>query len=258
VHTDRQQTVHRHLKNDLFAGTLRSVSIDSTQRQSTWGYLPGTAQEVQNIQAKLQRKGLPLRLHTGHDATEEAFKQLGEGGQLSPRVLHLATHGFFSPDPKAISRNMDGEPVFKWSDNPMIHSGLVLAGGNHAWQQGRPLHPDLEDGILTAQEISQMNLRHTELVVLSACETGLGDIQGNEGVYGLQRAFKIAGAQYLLMSLWKVPDTETADFMEVFYGHWMEGDGTKTTIPDAFRRTQGEMRAKYEEPYKWAGFVLVE
>jgi len=77
-------------------------------------------------------------------------------------------------------------------------------------------------------------------------------------VYGLQRAFKIAGAQYLLMSLWKVPDTETADFMEVFYGHWMEGDGTKTTIPDAFRRTQGEMRAKYEEPYKWAGFVLVE
>lgn len=241
---------------DMFFGTLRSAYIDSTQRQSTWGYLKGTAREVQNIHVKLERKGLPVRLHTGHKATEEALKQLGEAGQLSPRVLHLATHGFFSPDPKAVSHNLDGEPVFKWSDNPMIRSGLVLAGGNHAWQHGRPLYPGMEDGILTAQEITQMNLRNTELVVLSACETGLGDIEGNEGVYGLQRAFKIAGAQYLIMSLWKVPDAETAEFMEAFYGHWLEGDGM--SIPDAFRETQEEMRVKYKEPYRWAGFVLVE
>jgi CHAT domain-containing protein len=229
---------------DIFAGlVLRGAPIDSTQRQSDWGYLTGTAQEVQNIQARLERQGLPVRLYSGHEASEEAFKQLGEVGRLSPRVLHLATHGFFSPDPKAISRNMDGEPVFKWSDNPMIRSGLVLAGGNHAWRHGSPLYPGMEDGILTAQEISQMNLRNTELVVLSACETGLGDIEGNEGVYGLQRAFKIAGAQYLIMSLWKVPDAETAEFMEAFYGYWLE-EGR--SIPDAFRMTQEEMRVRYK------------
>ncbi|MBK9018430.1 MAG: CHAT domain-containing protein [Saprospiraceae bacterium] len=136
----------------------------------------------------------------------------------------------------------------------MIRSGLILAGGNYAWQTGKPLKPDMDDGILTAYEISQMNLANTELVVLSACETGLGDIEGNEGVYGLQRAFKIAGAKYLVMSLWQVPDQETSVFMTTFYKHWLEG---KTTIPDAFRTTQ-EMRERFINPYQWAGFVLVE
>ena len=100
-----------------------------------------------------------------------------------------------------------------------------------------------------------MNLSNTELVVLSACETGLGDIQGNEGVYGLQRAFKIAGAKYLMMSLWQVPDDETSVFMTAFYKHWLED---KQTIPEAFHNTQSEMRKRFENPYQWAGFVLVE
>jgi CHAT domain-containing protein len=137
----------------------------------------------------------------------------------------------------------------------MIRSGLILAGGNHAWKTGKPLRPDMEDGILTAYEISQMNLSNTELVVLSACETGLGDIEGNEGVYGLQRAFKIAGAKYLIMSLWQVPDFQTQELMTTFYKNWLEG---KMSIPDAFRSAQGEMREKYQSPYFWAGFVLVE
>ncbi|MBK7469155.1 MAG: CHAT domain-containing protein [Saprospiraceae bacterium] len=92
----------------------------------------------------------------------------------------------------------------------MLRSGLIMAGANHAWKTGKPITPEAEDGILTAYEISQLNLRNTELVVLSACETGLGDIQGNEGVYGLQRAFKIAGAKNLIMSLWQVPDKQTS------------------------------------------------
>jgi CHAT domain-containing protein len=103
------------------------------------------------------------------------------------------------------------------------------------------------------------------LVVLSACETGLGDIQGNEGVYGLQRAFKIAGAKYLIMSLWQVPDRETMEFMTTFYKNWLPSDAealagkeVKMSIPDAFRKTQREMRDRFYNPYSWAAFVLVE
>jgi CHAT domain-containing protein len=170
----------------------------------------------------------------------------------------LATHGFFFTDPKESKPSEGqavGEKTFKVSDNPMIRSGLVLAGGNHAWKTGKPLSPGLEDGILTAYEISQMNLANTELVVLSACETGLGDLVGNEGVYGLQRAFKIAGAKYLVMSLWQVPDFQTQVFMSTFYKHWLEDN---MAIPEAFWVTQSELKAKYGEAFKWAGFVLVE
>ena len=137
----------------------------------------------------------------------------------------------------------------------MIRSGLILAGGNYAWQTGKPFRDGLEDGILTAYEISQMNLSNTELVVLSACETGLGDIQGNEGVYGLQRAFKIAGVKYIIMSLWQVPDKQTSMLMTTFYKKWLE---EKMSIPDAFHAAQKELRDIGLDPYQWAGFVLVE
>jgi CHAT domain-containing protein len=166
----------------------------------------------------------------------------------------VATHGFFFPDPKE-GKSGGEEKVFKVSDNPMIRSGLVLAGGNQAWKTGKPVRPDLEDGILTAYEISQMNLSNTELVVLSACETGLGDLVGNEGVYGLQRAFKIAGARYLIMSLWQVPDFQTQVFMTTFYKHWLTDN---KSVQDAFRATQSELKAKFGEGFKWAGFVLLE
>ncbi len=93
------------------------------------------------------------------------------------------------------------------------------------------------------------------ILVLSACEIGLGDIEGNEGVYGLQRAFRIAGVKYLIMSLWQVPDQETSIFMITFYKNWIVH---KMSIPDAFRSTQGEMRERFINPYQWAGFVLIE
>jgi CHAT domain-containing protein len=231
---------------------------ESGTRGGSWSYLKWTEKEVERIASTLTSGGFKASQLTGSAATEEAIKGIGSE-TASPRILHIATHGFFFPDPKQApaARSGMGEaaPVFKSSDNPMIRSGLILAGGNYAWQHGRAPRSEMEDGILTAYEISQMNLANTELVVLSACETGLGDIQGNEGVYGLQRAFKIAGAKYLIMSLWQVPDRETMEFMTTFYRNWLE---SKMTIPDAFRKTQGDMRDRFFNPYSWAGFVLVE
>jgi CHAT domain-containing protein len=230
-------------------GELNFFDTDSTLRVGTWGSLPFTAREVGNLERILKTAGIHTQTHRGYVATEEAFKTIGAKGKSSPRILHIATHGFFFPD----------------SDHPMIRSGLLLAGANHAWKTGKPLKPGMEDGILTAYEISQMNLSNTELVVLSACETGLGDIQGNEGVYGLQRAFKIAGAKYLIMSLWQVPDKQTSLLMTTFYKKWLPSDAEakavkeqKMTIPEAFRAAQKELRDAGLDPYQWAGFVLVE
>ncbi len=221
-----------------------------------WPLLPYTAREADAIGKTLKKSNISSLVLKGYDATEEAFYKSVRLQGSSPRVIHMATHGYFYADP-AESGAGAGESVFKLTEHPLIRSGLILAGGNHAWATGAPIKPDLEDGILTAYEISQLNLSGTELIVLSACKTGLGDIQGNEGVYGLQRAFKIAGARYLIMSLWEVPDGASQMFMRQFYMLWQEQG---MNIPDAFRQTQAYMRQSGlpQSQYAWAGFVLVE
>ena len=223
-----------------------------------WEYLSGSIQEALAISSALQDASFAVQLDTGHFASEEAFQILGTLKTSSPYVLHLATHGFFFPNPDDMPTDPN-EPIYGYpirlSNNPMIRSGMVLADAQQAWT-GEPTPEGQEDGILTAYEISQMDLSKTELVVLSACETGLGEIQGNEGVYGLQRAFKIAGARYLIMSLWKVNDESTKEFMLCFYGEWL---GKKLTIPEAFKNAQSKMKIKYPTaPFHWAGFILVE
>jgi tetratricopeptide (TPR) repeat protein/CHAT domain-containing protein len=231
---------------------------DSTMRGGSWQYLPESAEEALSVKRILQSADMEVKLDMGYMATEERFKHLGVGAP-SPRILHIATHGFFYPDPKeetsshpALGRQ---DVVFRISDNPMIRSGLILAGALERWTTGKA-PGNREDGILTAYEISQMNLSNTELVVLSACETGLGEIEGNEGVYGLQRAFKIAGAKYLIMSLWSVNDKSSKELMTDFYEQWLTNG---LTIPQAFRKAQSDMREIYSDsPFRWAGFVLVE
>ena len=237
----------------------------SSTKQEIWKYLEGTKVETQKIDSILKSGGINVDYYTNTSATEEEFKQIASNSNF----LHIATHGFFYPDPKEIQKEEEksiekGDVAFRGGNrglgvnnfvrnpNPLMRSGLVFAKANNVWNKER-IAENNEDGVLTAQEVSTIDMRKTELVVMSACETGLGDIKGSEGVYGLQRAFKIAGVNYLIMSLWQVPDKETEEFMTLFYKKLIKQNNIKI----AFAETQKEMRAKYD-PYFWAAFVLIE
>ncbi len=243
-------------------GEYSFFNNDSKFRSGKWNYLPGSQNEIDQIlKISLKNKNISYSI-SGHNATEEFVKSLSKSSnrKQSPGIIHISTHGFFFPETKNTELKVDAtailkEPVFKNSTDPMIRSGLILADANYAWTHGKPFDQNTEDGILTAYEISQLDLTNTELVVLSACETGLGDVHGNEGVYGLQRAFKIAGVKNILMSLWQVPDKQTSQLMELFYKNWIQ---KKLSIRDALLEAQKTMRKKGLEPYYWAGFVLME
>jgi tetratricopeptide (TPR) repeat protein len=221
----------------------------------TWSTLVATSKEADEVSAMLAAAGFSTQKKQGFYASEEQFKQVGVNTP-SPRVLHLATHGFSYPDPKKTPPKgfADSEPTYKMLDDPMLRSGLVLAGANYYWKNKRPL-TNREDGVLVAYEVRDLNLRNTELAVLSACQTGVGDVVGSEGVYGLQRAFRIAGAKFLIVSLWQVPDEQTQELMRLFYQNWLD---KKESLRDAFNHAQQALREKEPSPFMWAGFVLVE
>lgn len=214
-----------------------------------WRRLPGTGQEAEAI-SQLVRGATLVR---GAAATESAVKRVG-----APVVLHVATHGFFlagqrPEEPAALGRGaaapVPGGPgalvTGGGAENPLLRSGLALAGAN-------ALRSDADDGILTALEASGLDLWGTRLVVLSACETGVGTASHGDGVYGLRRALVIAGAESLVMSLWQVDDTATRDLMTRFYRKLERGDGRS----EALRSAQLEMLARpaSRHPYFWAAF----
>ena len=222
---------------------------------SGFDYLNGTNNEINHIQLKGNLNGFTTNVYKESEATEESIKQLD--GRTTPYVLHLATHGFFFPDPKQeipndIFTEQGKSKIYKASDDPMLRSGLLFAGANKYWGKAAE-NTGSDDGILTASEISNLDLSACQLVVLSACETGLGEIKGSEGVFGLQRAFKMAGVKNIIMSLWKVPDTQTSELFDIFYSECFAGK----SIHDAFQSAQSQMKFKYS-PYYWAGFVLLE
>lgn len=219
-----------------------------------FSYLPGSLQEARDLEHILTAKGVPVRLFTGEDANEEQLKTVCGQPGTPPQLLHIATHGFYFEGSSATDREEGalGNP-FAQQAHPLMRSGLALAGANRAWS-GQAVGDDREDNIATAFEISQLDLTGTQLAVLSACGTGRGDIQGSEGIYGLQRGFKLAGARYLMLSLWSVPDRETAVFMQYFYRQWTKGH----TLPDAFDKAQKKMRKRYKAPEYWAAWILLE
>jgi tetratricopeptide (TPR) repeat protein len=229
---------------------------DGDRSIASFRYLEGTAKEVASIDKTLTASNWKTRVYTGEQATESHFKKLS--GENAPAVLHIATHGFYFPLPeksqKEMMMSMGKENSYRLTDNPLRRTGLALAGANVAWR-GDELPAGVEDGILTAYEISNMDLRKTQMVVLSACQTGLGDIKAGEGVFGLQRAFRMAGVKTIIMSLWNVDDTTTAEMMELFFANLSKNE----TRRNAFDYAMKTIREKYpDQPLKWAAFVMVE
>ncbi|WP_452228975.1 CHAT domain-containing protein [Lacinutrix sp. MEBiC02404] len=260
---DKQSVVNRDISNSPIVESNNEI-IEMANRSgvSNWGYLVGTEREVSIIKEQSDANGYVARIVNGKNATKSSILELDS--KITPFVLHLATHGYFFENPKntlleqekTLSNRGSLDPsiysLYKASDDPMLRSGLVFAGVNSYW--GKPIEGIVnDDGILTAKEISNLDLSACQLVVLSACETGLGDIKSSEGVFGLQRAFKMAGVKNIIMSLWKVPDAQTAELFELFYGFCFNGE----SIHQALRMAQAEMKLKYS-PYYWAGFVLLE
>jgi CHAT domain-containing protein len=230
---------------------MRSIAPRSYVRggnnNDLWQPLTATRFEANSVEKALISRQIAVTMLTDSMASEDYFKSFGES-MPSPTILHLATHGFYLP------RIATDSNRFLMAENPLLRSGLILAGANPNWQ-GQAVLEGKEDGILTAYEISLMNLNNTQLAVLSACETGLGDIQSSEGVFGLQRAFKQAGVRYLLASLWKVPDAPTAELMHLFYDNLV----VEKDIRRSFQKAQKTMRQRYpNQPLNWAGFVLIE
>ena len=220
-----------------------------SRQENTWKPLPGTKTETDSICALLKENHIICHQQSKRIASEEMFKKM-DGN--SPELLHIATHGFFLPVREYSNINLYYHNNFSMQQNPMFRNGLLLAGSNAAWS-GYADISGAEDGVLTAYEISHLDLSNTKLITLSACETAIGEIEDNEGVFGLQRAFKMAGVKQVLMSLWAVPDKETTELMNLFYRSlFLSNDANQ-----ALRTAQLAMKQKYS-PYYWAGFVLTE
>lgn len=231
---------------------LITVPAGQGEYKGGWRTLEGTADEISGIESLFKAYKINATTYSQFKSTEEQFKALSGN---APAVLHLATHGFFLPDPQKRREEgleTDNRNAFTQANDPLLRSGIVLTGANRVWN-GQPPLKGREDGIVTAYEIAQLDLRQTDLVVLSACQTALGDVKGTEGVFGLQRAFKLAGVKKMLLSLWKVSDTETAELMKLFYTYYLQGK----TARESFTAAQKDMRRKYS-PFYWAAFVLVE
>ena len=266
--------------------------VDSIDLRGGVAYLPATKTEANDIDKALGERHINTILMLDTLATEGAFKDLS-GKNLS--LLHIATHGFYWTEKEAKYRDNLGFLMFNENqkkydeDKALVRSGLLLAGANYALM-GKKLPEGVDDGILTAKEISQLDLRGLDLVVLSACQTGLGEIKG-DGVFGLQRGFKKAGANSLLMSLWKVDDDATRLLMTQFYKNLTSGMSKYESLKQAQKyvreyETEVEMKSdarpsvsahakeqaqqnatrektckktkKYQDPYYWAAFILLD
>lgn len=248
--------------------TYLSPSATSQTRGASWDRLPNTRIEAEKIDSIFGGSSV-VKLFDGVRCTEEHFKEMSGS---ATKYIHIATHGFYYNETQAEAVRNDSHRSgdltarirFMQSDRKnnvysedkaMTRSGLLFCGGGTA-MSGAELPIDVEDGVLTAQEASKMDLRGLQLIVMSACETGLGDV-GGEGVFGIQRGFKMAGAQSIVMSLWKVDDAATQILMTAFYKAIKDGS-TPYEALEAAKEVVRSTNYEYSKPLYWAPFILVD
>jgi len=234
------KTIRGGLSKDVF-----NISFDR---------LPDTKQEADAIEKVLKnKKKLKVKNYQGKNAIEEMIFSAE-----TPKILHLATHGYFlndeelkgSSETRGITIKLKEDFMAKDEtiniENPMLRSGIVFSGVNASLKAGR------DEGMMSAEKILGLNLKGTDLVVLSACETGVGDVKNGEGVFGLKRAFILSGAKTLVMSLWSVPSAETTELMTDFYT--LLADGKPKA--EALRQAKLNMMMKKQNPFYWGAFVM--
>lgn len=232
-------------KYDL--SNLIALRGEIARGDSVFHELQGTKEEILKIEDLLKRNKWQVSSYMGKNGTEESF--LNMHGK-SPKLLHLATHGFYYTPNRA--ENVD---YLKGYTDAMSLSGLVLSGGNAAWL-GKPLPKGVLGGILSANDIARLDLNNTDMVVLSACQTGQGKAT-SEGLYGLQRAFKKAGVGTIVMSLWSVSDKTTYEFMTTFYERLADTHNAWNKRK-AFEEAKEIIRKKHPDPFHWAAFVMLD
>ena len=232
-------------KYDL--SNLLALRGEIARGDSVFHNLQGTKEEILKIEDLLKRNKWQVSSYMGKNGTEESF--LNMHGK-SPKLLHLATHGFYYTPNRA--ENVD---YLKGYTDAMSLSGLVLSGGNAAWL-GKQLPKGVLGGILTANDIARLDLSNTDMVVLSACQTGQGKAT-SEGLYGLQRAFKKAGVGTIVMSLWNVSDKITSEFMATFYERLADTHNAWNKRK-AFEEAKEIIRKKHPDPFHWAAFVMLD
>ncbi len=252
-------------KNRSFAlSIVGDVDYDAdahvaASRRGAWAHLDNSIHEISYVDSLCRDlPRLQSAMLTGSAATEDTIRAMSG---RSPELMLLSTHGFFL-DAKVAARHtfylnkgLTTDSVARESISPLKRGGIVLADGNAVWNN-EDTRPDASDGIMTADEIAGLDLSGTQLLVLSACETGLGEPMGNEGVNGLQRGFKLSGVESMVMSLWVVNDTAGSQFMQQFYRRMLR-DGEDRH--EAFRKTQLDMRERYpRKPYYWAPFIMLD
>lgn len=243
-----EYTKGKHNSNQI---SYRSIVInelcDSTR--NGFGFLRASGYEADQIADVLQENNIETNLIKGADADEKSFRKM-DGN--SPSIIHLSTHGFYLVGFDKYTEYFDKLLSYSIKDNSMLLSGMLLADANSTLKASNEKTP-LNDGIITAEEIAMLDLRNTELVVLSACETAIG-VNLQEGFGGLVRAFKNAGVKSVLASLWKVPDDATANLMISFYKLFLSG----IEMHMALKMAQKEVSKLYPDPFYWAGFIILD
>lgn len=232
--------------NDLAQETSRFMTTRTSDRGNLHS-LPNSLTEINQINRILKSSKVKTKCYYSKYASEAQFKSF-DGN--SPELIHLATHGYYLNTKDRLAHTYLKENDY--NSNTMLFNGLLLSGATLAWNNSIP-PPGVEDGILTSEEISRLDLSKTKLIVMSACCTALGDFNEVEGVFGLQRAFKLAGVKNQISTLWPVQDDVACGFMKTFYSNY----GKTKSIYTAYNLTLEEIQNIYSEPYYWAGFILL-